>query len=56
MQGYIKGKFGTVTYPDSLLNGYKRYISPGDENTRNAFYADTSITVTYDMDMPDGEW
>jgi len=53
LQGYLKGKYASVTLPDASLNGYKPFISPGAANTRNAFYSDSSIVVTYELDMPD---
>jgi len=52
--GYTKGKFATITAPNSLLNGYKRHISDDPANTRNAFYFGDEIAVTYQIDMPDG--
>ncbi len=54
LQGYIEGELATVSAPDALLNGYRRFISAGSENTRNAFYSGDAITVTYEIDMPDG--
>lgn len=56
LQGYIKGKGASTVAPNALLNGFKRHVSPGDENTRNAFYAGDSVTATYEIDMPDGEF
>ena len=56
LQGYIKGKGATAIAPNAVLNGYKRHVSPGDENTRNAFYAASSVTATYEIDMPDGQF
>ena len=54
LQGYITGKLATVQPPNALLNGYKRHITEFPANTRNAFYAGTANTVTYEIDMPDG--
>jgi len=54
LQGYQQGKFATVQVPDALLSGYMRYISSDAANTRNAFYAGDEITLTYEIDMPDG--
>jgi len=54
LQGYIKGNLATATPPDALLNGYKRLISGGNENTRNAFFTDYEKMFTFDIDMPDG--
>jgi len=53
LQGYLKGKFASAAMPDASLNGYKRYISPGVANTRNAFYADATLLSTFELDMPD---
>ena len=53
LQGYIKGKFASPKIaPSATVNGYKRHISSGAANTRNAFYAGDSVTVTYDIKMP----
>jgi hypothetical protein len=52
LQGYLKGKFATPTMPDAKLNGFKRFVSAGAGNTRNAFYAGETITQVYDIDMP----
>lgn len=52
-QGYFKGKYTPAQIPNALLNGYKRHISPGMTNTRNMFYANTSVIATYELDMPD---
>ena len=51
--GYEKGKFGTTTFPNSTLNGYKRYISTGSQNTRNALYTSSSVTVQYELKFPE---
>ncbi len=56
LQGYIQGNFASPDFPQATLNGYKRFISSGAENTRNAFYAGDEITVNYEIDMPDFEW
>jgi hypothetical protein len=53
LQGYIKGHFSTLTAPNATLNGFKRHVSDDPANTRNAFYAGDSVTVTYEIDMPD---
>ncbi len=53
LQGYIKGNFATWMSPDAMLNGYRRFISTDAANTRNAFYSGDSITMTYEIDMPD---
>lgn len=52
LQGYYKGKFGTVTFPTSTLNAYKRFVSEDPSNTRNAFYSGETIIVEYEVDMP----
>ncbi len=54
LEGYIKGNLATVQPPNALLNGYKRHITNDSENTRNAFYSGDAVTVTYEIDMPDG--
>jgi len=56
LEGYIEGKLSTAATPDSLLNGFKRFISSGSQNTRNAFYSGDAITVTYEIDMPSDEF
>jgi hypothetical protein len=53
LEGYRKGKYATNTEPDALLNPYMRFISDDPSNTRNAFYAGDTVTVTYEVDMPD---
>jgi len=53
-QGYQQGRFASDTPPDATLNGYRRHISNDPANTRNAFYAGDSVTVTYEVDMPNG--
>ncbi len=53
LQGYLKGKFATVTAPDAELNGYKRFMLIDPANTRNIFYAGEELTRLYDIDMPD---
>jgi hypothetical protein len=52
LQGYVKGKFATPTVPSSDVNGFMRFVSTDPANTRNAFYAGDSITVTYGIYMP----
>ncbi len=53
-EGYQHGKFATIPVPDAELNGYKRFLSDDPANTRNAFYAGDTVTVTYEMALPDG--
>jgi len=52
LQGYIKGKYTPAITPNSLLNGYKRHISPGASD-RNEFIAGSTIGQVYELDMPD---
>jgi len=52
-EGYIRGRLATESFPNSLLNGFRRFVSDDPANTRNAFYAGDEITVTYHVDMPD---
>ncbi len=54
LEGYIQGNLASATPPDALLNGYKRFVSQGSANTRNAFYVSESIIEIYEIDMPDG--
>jgi len=54
LQGYLRGKFASAEPPDAQLNGFRRYISDDPANTRNAFYAGEEITVTFEIDPPDG--
>jgi len=56
MQGYQAGHLSSPVSPDATLNGYIRYVSPEPKNTRNIFYAGTSISRTFEIDMPDGEF
>ncbi len=52
LQGYIQGVRATIPYPNTTLNGYKRLTSPGDENTRNAFYAGSSVETIFEIFKP----
>lgn len=52
-QGFWKGGLATNELPSSTLNGYKRFISDRPDNTRNAFWPSDTVTVTYQVDMPD---
>lgn len=56
LQGYFKGKLSTPAAPNSVLNGYKRYISSNPGNTRNAFYAGETVTQTFVIDKPTGSF
>ena len=55
-QGYFKGKYTPPQAPNALLNGYKRHISPGATNLRNAFYTGSAVVQTYEIDMPDTQF
>ncbi len=55
LQGYGT-KWPDLFGADALLNGYIRYTSPGVENTRNAFYAEDSVTHIYDVKLPDSQF
>jgi len=55
-EGYIEGNLATSIIPSSTLNAYKHFITDDPTNYRNAFYAGDTITVTYDIDMPDDEF
>ncbi|MFH1675379.1 MAG: hypothetical protein ABIC40_00035, partial [bacterium] len=52
LEGYLKGKLATATAPNATLNGFKRFVSDDPANTRNAFYAGETITVTFNVKMP----
>ena len=52
LQGYLKGRFASASVPDADLNGYRRYYNDDAFNTRHAFYADTSLIATYEVDIP----
>ncbi len=54
LEGYTRGRFATEQAPNGQLNAFKRYVSDDVDNTRNAFYAGDAVTVTYDIDMPEG--
>ncbi len=56
LQGYIQGKMGTIPYPNTTLNGYKRHITDNEWNTRNAFYAGTVNTQIYEVYKPAGSF
>jgi len=51
-EGFWKGELVTSEVPDSTLNGYRRFFSNKPENTRNAFWPSDTVTVTYEVDMP----
>lgn len=55
LQGYLKGKFSSAQEPNGTLNGYRRFVSSDPYNTRNAFYAGTAVSQTYDIAPPDGQ-
>jgi len=52
IQSYIRGKLATPVTPSALVNGYRRFVSVGPSNTRNAFFANDSVPVLYDIVMP----
>ncbi|MCX6647244.1 MAG: hypothetical protein NTY09_12940, partial [bacterium] len=53
---YFKGKLATPTVPNADLNGYIRHISSNPANTRNALYPSDSVTRTYSLAMPSGQF
>jgi len=53
LQGYLKGKL-SAGLPDSTLNGYMTFNSPGAENTRDYFLAGASITSNFQIHQPNG--
>jgi hypothetical protein len=53
---YFKGKFATETVPDADLNGFIRHITDDPANTRNALYSADSVTQTYSLGLPSGEF
>ncbi|HEX9746624.1 MAG TPA: fibronectin type III domain-containing protein [bacterium] len=54
LQGYMSGKYATPPYPNTTLNGFKRFSTPDPNNTRNAFYAGTSNIQKYQIHKPSG--
>jgi uncharacterized delta-60 repeat protein len=58
LEGYIKGNYADIIPPNSTLNAYKRFASDDPANTRNAFYADDTVTIAYQLSMPQppNEW
>lgn len=52
--GYEKAKWASDAWPNSNLNGFKRHISPGTENTRNALYAATYAEAQYELKFSTG--
>ena len=56
LQTYFKGKFATSTVPNADLNGFIRHITDDPENTRNALYPADSVTQTYSLALPAGEF
>ena len=53
LQGYIKGKM-SAGLPDSTLNGYMMFNSPGSDNTRNYLLAGASVTNDFEIKLPTG--
>jgi hypothetical protein len=54
LQKYYPGNLATPAIPNSDINGYKYFITDNPANNRNAFYADSSDTVTYSLKLPTG--
>jgi PKD repeat protein len=55
IEGYQKGDLSSPTVPNSTLNVFKRFISAGAANTRNAFYGGDAVTVVYEAKLPPGD-
>ncbi|MCX6645202.1 MAG: hypothetical protein NTY09_02415, partial [bacterium] len=55
-QKYYPGNFATPAVPNSIINGYKYYVTDNPSNDRNAFYGDSSgIDVqTFSIKLPTG--
>ncbi len=53
---YYEGKFATPTVPDADLNGFIRHITDHPVNIRNALYPADSVTQTYSLALPSGEF
>ncbi len=53
---YFNGKFATLAIPDADLNGFIRHITDDPANTRNALYPESSVTQTYSLALPSGEF
>ncbi len=53
LQGYLKGKM-SAGLPDSTLNGYMTFNSPGAENIRDYFLAGATITSDFEIHLPSG--
>ncbi|MCD6295546.1 MAG: hypothetical protein J7M30_00130, partial [Deltaproteobacteria bacterium] len=53
-QGYIQGKRSTVPYPNSTLNGYKRFASADGAANRNYFTAGQTIGREFEIYKPAG--
>jgi len=56
LQGYFQGRLASFQLPTADLSGFIRYSTDDPANTRNAFYSGTSITETYEIDLPDGDF
>ena len=52
--GYEKARWASDAWPNSNLNGFKRHISPGPENTRNALYAASYAEAQYELKFSTG--
>ncbi|MCX6644889.1 MAG: hypothetical protein NTY09_00805, partial [bacterium] len=55
-QKYYPGNYATVAVPNSIINGYKYYVTDNPSNNRNAFYGDSSgVDVqTFSIKLPTG--
>ncbi len=54
LQGYLQGKLAAKSAPSAKLNGYKRLISTGATNTRNALFAGDTVGTSFEIDKPSG--
>ncbi|MCX6645201.1 MAG: PKD domain-containing protein [bacterium] len=53
-QKFYSGNLATATVPNSIVNGYKYYVTDDPLNDRNAFFAGSSDTQTYWIKIPTG--
>lgn len=53
---YYQGKLATPVIPNADLNGFIRHISDDPSNTRNALLPADSVTRTYSLAMPAGNF
>ncbi|MCX6646079.1 MAG: PKD domain-containing protein [bacterium] len=54
LQKYYPGNYATPAVPNSIINGYKYYITDNPLNNRNAFFAGTSDIQTFSIKLPTG--